>query len=480
MPSDLRTFLEDWSKEHPEEVVCIDKEISVKWETTCLHSALEKQGKHPILIFRNPRNVYGEITPHPLITNLLASRRRSAAALGMGPMEVASKYGERVLQKRDPKVIEKKDAPVKESIWKGNEINLHRFPVVWHHETDPGPYITAGVVTTVDPETETHNSALQRCWIKGRNKTGIYPTPTSHNWWNIQKYWMRGQDAPVAVWIGHHPAALLGAQVKAAYPQEHYSSMGGFLGEPLRLVPSETFGEKLLLPADAEVVIEGTIPREHWEAEGPFGEFPRYAGPQLPNPVIEVSCITSRRDAYWHDLSIGHLDATIPGMFPTESAIYEAIKRIIPEVLNVRRAPYAFNIYVQMRNTRPGLAKDVILAALPVYPMCAKYIFVFDEDIDIFDDRQILWALATRTQLDRDLIVVSGAPASPLDPSVPEYGVGTKAGIDCTMPAPPEPGLPPRFSPALSIPEETKNKVRLEDYLGDGKLDRILTEEAYW
>ena len=176
MPSDLRTFLEAWSREHPEEVVSIDKEISVKWETTFLQSALEKKGKHPILIFRKPRNAHGEITSHPLITNILASRRRSSAVLGFGPKEVAARYGERAACKRAPIVIERKAAPVKECIWKGSEVNLDRFPVVWHHEMDPGPYITAGVVTTTDPDSGLHNSSLQRCWIKARNKTGLYLT----------------------------------------------------------------------------------------------------------------------------------------------------------------------------------------------------------------------------------------------------------------------------------------------------------------
>ncbi len=480
MPSDLRTFLKEWSASHPEEVHTIGREICVKWETTFVQAALDKKGRHPILIFRNSRNFQGERTPHPLITNLFASRRRSAASLGMEPRNVAAQYGERVAKKIAPIVIDKSAAPVKQTISKGGEVNLHRFPIVWHHETDPGPYITAGVVTTVDPDSGISNSSLQRCWVKAPNRTGLYLTPTSHNFRNMQKHWARGEDAPVAVWIGHHPAALLGAQVKVPYPEEHFSRMGGLLGEPLRLVASETFGEKLLVPADAEVVIEGVIPRERWEAEGPFGEFPRYSGPQLPNPVIEVSCVTHRKDAYWHDLSIGHLDATIPGIFPTEAAIYEAIRRIIPDVLNVRRAPYGHNVYVQIKNTRPGLAKDVILAALPVYPLVCKYIFVFDEDIDIFEDTQILWALGTRTQLDKDMVVVPGSTASPLDPSVPEYGVGTKGGFDCTKPAPPEPGLPPRFSPNLTIPDEIGQRLRLDDYVDKKKLDEIQEEEVYW
>jgi 2,5-furandicarboxylate decarboxylase 1 len=282
----------------------------------------------------------------------------------------------------------------------------------------------------------------------------------------------------VAIWVGHHPAALVGAQVKLGYPDDHYRSIGGLLGEPLRLTPTETFGQDLLVPADAEVVIEGRIPREHFEAEGPFGEYPRYSGPQAPRPVIEVECVTFRKDAYWHDFAIGHLDASIPGTFSAEANIYQLLKKQVPEVVNVRRAPYGHNIYVQVRKVREGIVKNVILGAL--LPTISKYVFVFEEDVDIFDDSQILWAFGTRTQLDQDMIVVSGAAGSPLDPSSPEFGIGTKVGFDCTRPCPPEAGLPPLFSPVLSIPEEVSQGVKVEDHVSKTQLAKIMREEVYW
>jgi 2,5-furandicarboxylate decarboxylase 1 len=343
---------------------------------------------------------------------------------------------------------------------------------------DPGPYITAGVVTTIDPDTGVHNCSFQRCWVKGKNRTGVYPGSDSHNWLNISKHWARGDDAPVAVWVGHHPAALIGSQVKLGYPEDHYHSMGGLLGEPLRLTPTETFGESLLVPADAEVVIEGRIPREHYEAEGPFGEYPRYSGPQHPRPVIEVECVTFRRDAFWHDFGIGHLDASIPGTFSAEANIYQLLKKQVPEVLNVRRAPYGHNIYIQVKKVREGIVKNIILGAM--LPTITKYIFVFEEDIDIFDDSQILWAFATRTQLDRDLVVVPGSAGSPLDPSSPALGVTAKVGFDCTRPCAPEPGLPPLYSPVLSIPQEVADGVRVEDHVSAAQLGKVVREEVYW
>lgn len=478
MPKDLRTFIADWEERHPEDFVRSDAPIRVRWEVTALQAKLEREGKHPVLIFHRPFGLDGEVAPHRLITNLMASRRRSAAALGVGPREVALRYSERSLQVIPPIVVDPHEAPVKEIITRGDQVDLGRFPVVWHHEMDPGPYITAGNVTTIDPETGTHNSSFQRCWVKARNRTGLFPSFESHNWLNISKHWEAGKDAPVAIWVGHHPAALVGAQVKLGYPDDHYRSIGGLLGEPLRLTPTETFGRDLLVPADAEVVIEGRIPREHFEAEGPFGEYPRYSGPQAPRPVIEVECVTFRKDAYWHDFAIGHLDASIPGTFAAEANIYQLLKKQVPEVVNVRRAPYGHNIYIQVRKVREGIIKNVILGAL--LPAVSKYVFVFEEDVDIFDDSQILWAFGTRTQLDQDMIVVPGASGSPLDPSCSEFGLGTKVGFDCTRPCPPEAGLPPLFSPVLSIPEEVSRGVKVEDHISKEQLDKVTREEVYW
>src|SRR5208283_505757 len=107
---------------------------------------------------------------------------------------------------------------------------------------------------------------------------------------------------PVLVWIGYHATAISGGQSRLAYPESHYPAMGGVIGEPLRLVPSESFGEELMVLADAELVIEGYVPRDVFEAEGPFGEYPGYSGPQRLSNNIEVTSVTYRRDAVCHGI----------------------------------------------------------------------------------------------------------------------------------------------------------------------------------
>lgn len=476
MAKDLRTFLQGLELSHREEIVQIEREISSKWEVTAVQVKLEKQGKFPVIVCDNPRNAFGARTPYRLITNVLASRRRCAEAVGVSPTDVAREYLHKSGAKIPPVTISNKEAPVKEVIYSGDRVDLHQFPVVWHHSLDPGPYVTAGFFTTVDPKSGAPNCSLQRCWVKAKNKTGVFPNVGSHNWQNLMRWWQMGEDAPVAVWIGHHPGAYLGAQSygRIRYPESHYPYMGGLLEEPLRLVPSETFGDQLMVPADAEVVIEGISPKNRYETEGPFGERPGYTGGQRPNPVIEVKCITCRKDAYWQDILVGHPDNYTAGGFAIEGQVFERVQGSVPELLNVYAPPSAGcrdHVYIQVKKSRPGVGRDAALAAMQCTP---KHAFVFDDDVDIFDESRVLWAIATRSQWDRDLMLATGVKVSPLDPSVAGIpGIGTKAGLDCTKPAPPEPGMPQIYSPVNKVPEPVMDRIAVEDYISNGKLEVI-------
>ena len=479
MPKDLRSFLQNVGEKHPEEILRIQGRIQSKWEVTALQVQLENQGRFPLIIAEKATNVTGDPVPYRLITNVLASRRRCAEAIGVSPFQVAQEYSRKTQNKIAPVTLSREEAPVKEVVYHQEEVDLHQFPVVWHHALDPGPYVTAGFLTTVDPESGIPNCSIQRCWIKTRNRTGVFPHAGSHNWKNLLRWWERGEDAPVAMWVGHHPGAYLGGQShgRIGYPEDHYPLMGGLLEEPLRLVASETFGDQLLVPADAEVVIEGICPRDHYEAEGPFGERPGYTGAQRPSPVMEVTNVTCRKDAYWQDILVGHADNHLAGGFATECEAYEKIRAAVPELLNVY-APQSTgcrdHLYVQVKKTRPGIGRDAALAAIECRP---KHAFIFDDDIDIFDERKVLWAIATRSQWDRDLIVVSDHHVNPLDPSVPDTpGIGAKAALDCTRPAPPEPGMPQWYTPVNKVPDEVMEKVKLEDYISQDELDSIPIE----
>lgn len=476
MPKDLRTYLAELEQNHREAILRIKKPLRIAYEITALQRKLDSLRKYPVIIVERPVLDNGAESSFPVITNLTASRELCAEMLGINPRRVGMEYGARVAQRLQPIKVSREEAPVKEIKEMGEAVNLLKFPILTHNYMDPGPYIGTGFVTTYDPDTGIDNTALQRIWVKSPRRTGYWPAIVTHNMRNLDKWWARGEDMPVAVWIGHHPAGLSGAQSRLGYPESHYPAMGGVLGEQVRLVPTETFGDRLLVPADAEIVIEGYVPKDVFEAEGPFGEYPGYIGPQRPSQVIEVACVTYRKDAIYHGLGLGLADhLVLLGNFPLEARLYNIVKSVVPELLNVfvpisGRRNHA---YLQVKKTRPGIGKEVIMAALPVDSRL-KHIFVVDEDVDLFNESEVLWSVAYRSQWDKDLVIVKGAAVFPLDPSVSAPGnVGTRGGIDATCPPPIEPGLPRYYLMVNKSPDEVAARINVEDYVDSRQLEKF-------
>ncbi len=476
--ADLRSYLDDLERERPEVVLRVKRPLKVAYEITALQRKLDALQKYPVMIIERPVLDSGEESPFPVVTNLTASRELCAQALGLDHRRIAMDYSRRAAQRIEPVEVGRSEAPVKEVVITGEEVDLLRFPILTHNYMDPGPYIGTGFVCSYDPESGIDNCSIQRIWVKSPRRTGYWPAITSHSMQNLRKWWARGEDMPVAVWIGHHPAAICGAQSRLAYPESHYPAMGGVLGEPVKLVPSETFGSDLMVPADAEMVIEGYVPREVFEAEGPFGEYPGYIGPQRPSPVIEVTCVSHRRDALYHGIGVGLADHLVMlGNFPLEARIYSVVKSVLPELLNVfvpisgRRN----HVYLQVRKTRPGIGKEAIMAALPCDSRL-KHVFVVDEDVDLFNESEVLWSVAYRSQWDRDIVTVKGAAVFPLDPSVPAPGnIGTRGGIDATAPPPIGPGLPRYYQMVNKTPEQVEAAVKLEDFVDPDRLAKYPT-----
>lgn len=473
MAKDLRTYLEQMEREKPQAVLRIKKPLKVAYEITALQRKLDALKKFPVMIVERPILDDGQESPFPVVTNLTASRDLCAEVLGIDSRRVAMEYAAKVANRIDPIVVSRDDAPVKQVVEKGSEVNLLKFPILTHNYMDPGPYIGTGFVTCVDPDTGVDNTCLQRIWVKSPRRTGYWASVTSHSMQNINKWWGRGQDMPVAVWIGHHPAAIAGGQSRLGYPESHFPAMGGVMGEPLRLVPSETFGKDLMVPADAEMVIEGYVPKDVFEAEGPFGEYPGYIGPQRPSNIIEVAAVTYRRDAVYHGIGVGLADhLVLLGNFPLEARIYSVVKNVLPELMNVyvpisgRRN----HVYVQVKKTRPGIGKEAIMATLPCDSRI-KHVFVVDEDMDLFNESDVLWSVAYRSQWDKDLVMVKGAAVFPLDPSLPAPGnIGTRGGIDATAPPPIGIGLPKFYQMINKTPDEVAQAIKLQDYLDPEKL----------
>ena len=203
------------------------------------------------------------------------------------------------------------------------------------------------------------------------------------------------------------------------------------------------------VPADAEWIIEGHIdPRGYVEPEGPYGEFLGYYGEVKRNPVVTVTAITRRRDALFQTATIGgkrmgYTDSAQVVALRTEVTVWRALETAVREPLNVYATTAnggMFNVRIALRQRVPGEARNAILAAFACLGN-VKHVFVVDPDVDIFSDDEMDWALATRFQADRDLVVESGVRAVPLDPSLNGSRIGAKAGFDLTWPFGAEPRI---------------------------------------
>lgn len=435
-PAGARDGLSAWLTALGGKVLCVDQPMAVEYEVTALQHALDAEGRYPPVWVRRPRLPGGEISPFGLVANLTASRSLVCAALGLDDHRKAAAWWARRQQRRiEPVTVAPDAAPVHGHILDGDDVDLRLLPATVQHQGNPGPYLTAAHATTCDPETGIDNSAIQRCWLKDARRMSWFPYPNSHNARNMRAWHRRGEPCPVAFWIGHHPAASVAAQVKLGYPESHWPAAGGLIGEPLRLTPSLHFGGRLLVPADAEIVIEGLAHPGAAEPDGPFAEYTGFLGAAVDAPVCEVLSVSHRSGALLHDCGSGLADNLTPDNIAMEGKLFSLARAVSPRLANVHVPAQGrrFLALLQFDGALPGEVRDALAAVLAWRRV--KTAVALDADIDLFDPRQLNWALATRFQWDRDLIRVDGLSTSTLDPSLePGRRTAAKAGLDATLP----------------------------------------------
>jgi len=451
MAQDLRSFLDNIKRHRPEDVLVVSREVDPAFEITAITVKLEQEAKQrPILLFEKVKG-----TKFPVLTNLHAGRSRLAAAIHAEPEEMQRAYLRAMEKPIAPKTVEK--APVKDVIITGDKVDLYKLPQVWHHQDDAGPYITAAISFAKDPNSETWNCAYNRLMFKGRDKTSIHLTSAKHLWEYQRAAEAQEKSLPVAFAIGVHPAIALGCLAIGSIDEDERAIMGGLLGEPLELVKCET--SELFVPAQAEMILEGEILPHERTAEGPFGEFTGYSLGERQREVLHVRAITHRRNAIFQDITVGHFDHLMLSTTPIEANLYRAVRAMVPTV-KALRVPAPFTCYVSIEQRISGQAKNVILAVFGA-DLYMKRVVVVDHDVDIFNDRQINWAIATRCQPDRDIAIVTNTRGSDLDPSTKEDGNTAKWGIDATA----KPSLA-AFTPRHRIPSDVWQRIKIKEILG--------------
>jgi UbiD family decarboxylase len=451
MTQDLRSYLDLIKQNHPEDFLTVSREVDPAFEITGIAVKLEQEAKRrPILLFEKVKG-----TKYPVLTNLHAGRSRLAAAINAKPEEMQLAYLRAMENPILPKVVS--TAPVKEVVLTGGKIDLYKLPQILHHEEDAGAYITAAISFAKDPNSDTWNCAYNRLMIKGRDTTSIHLTLAKHLWEFQRAAEAQGKALPVAFAIGVHPAIALGCLAIGSIDEDERAIMGGLLGEPLEVVKCET--SDVLVPAHAEMILEGEILPHERTAEGPFGEFTGYSLGERQREVLKVRAITHRRDAIFQDITVGHLDHLMLSTTPIEANLYRAVRSMVPTVKAVR-VPAPFTCYVSIEQRISGQGKNAILAVLGA-DLYMKRVVVVDHDVDIFNDRQVNWAIATRCQPDRDIAVISNARGSDLDPSTKEDGYTSKWGVDATA----KPSLA-NFTPRHRVPKEVWQRINVKDFKG--------------
>lgn len=392
----------------------------------------------------------------PLAYNLLGDRRMVAIALGVSESEVPEAFRQGWERPISPETGAG-PAPSQEVVVEGDDADLGALPTVVHSAHDNGPYITAGMVLTNDLRTGRRNISFNRICPVGPREAGIRMMPPQHLGQIQARAEEDGQDLPVAVAIGMHPTTALGAASSPPLGQDELAIVGGLRGEPVRLVPGLTV--PIDVPAEAEFVIEGYIRCGVRAPEGPFGDFLHYYVPVMDNHRLRVTAITHRKDAIYRTMHAGSAeDVQVLGV-SREVAILQAVQATGADVAAVRLNPTILGAVVAIAPRYAGEGKSVAMAALAAYRWL-KYCVVVDPDVDVEDPGDVWWAVATRTALDRDAVVVPAAGGFPRD----EGGMhDSRLIVDATAPLDGSADFLRRVPPG-------DGRLRLEDFLSDGRL----------
>ncbi|WP_030484471.1 UbiD family decarboxylase [Nocardioides aequoreus] len=365
----------------------------------------------------------------PVISGLLSRRRWMAEAAGVEESELITAF-ERAC--REPVPCELVDsAPCHEVVHR--DVDLEKaLPIPTHNEHDSGAYITAGLLITRRPRTGVQNVSIHRLQVSGPDRLGALLLPR-HTMEFFREQESAGEDLEVAIVIGVDPLTLMASQAIVPVDHDELEISGALRGSPLPVVRCVT--NQVTVPADAEIVLEGRLLADVREEEGPFGEFPQYYGERAQRHVIQLDAITHREDPLYHTIVGGGREHLLLGGIPREASFLSHLRLSFPCVRDLHLSQGGtrrYHLYVQVADPQAGEAKNVGLAALGTH-YDIKHVTVVDTDVDVHNPTEVEWAVATRFQADRDLLVVPGTQGSKLDPSTAD-GFGAKMVLDATVP----------------------------------------------
>lgn len=423
--TDLRQFIQ--LLELDDELLRIDDEVELKFDIAgYIRNTSDVEG--PALIFEN---VIGHSMP--VVGGLYSSRRLMLKAMETTEERAVNHYLDAMQNLSEPRLVD--SGPCKEVIKLGKQASLAELPIPVHSELDSGPFITAGVAISKDVEDGGKNASIYRFEQQGERQLGVLSPIPHHLGLQYQKAEAQSRPLEVAIALGVSPGVLICTQWEAAYGVDELTLAGALQGQPLEVVKCETVD--LEVPATAEIIIEGKMHPDKRQMEGPFGEYTGYYTAAYPKPYLEITAITHRQDAIFHTALTGlpTTDNHVLKMIPMEASCFAFLKQRFPGVKKVHfhgAGGVGLLGIVAMQQHTKYEARNMLATMLSAHG--TKVVIVVDEDVDVFDLDKVMWAVCTRSQADKDLIIIPRTAAFQLDPSAPELGVLTTMGIDATRP----------------------------------------------
>jgi len=426
----------------------VRQEVSTDFEISAgIRHSSDRDG--PAWLFENIKGYPG----WRVAAGLFATKRLLAAALRCREEELGDRMSSWEGHEKEPVLVD--TAPCQEIVWTGDDVDVGKLPVCLHSEHDAGRYVTAALQIGKNPHTGRRNVSIHRMLVMDRDLLSLWAPADHHLGRSILDAEALGRGLEVASFLGAHPLVQLGSQARVPMGVDEFAVAGALRGKPVELVRCKTIDAEV--PADCEVVIEGvTIPGRR-VADGPFAEYPGTYSETKQGPCLRVTAITMRRSPIYQTALTGMPMTENHWMVQhlNEAAVRKEVTKIVPEVVAINVTPGGsarHHVVVSLRKKHDAESRNVILALLAPPGLGIKRVVVVDDDIDVFDPSDVEWAINTRVQPDRDIIIVPNMNSSTLDPSAPAPRTTGKWGIDATMPLGDQSGYRKAYVPGQEKP----------------------------
>lgn len=403
------------------DIVHIHREVEPKHELAAVTQVVGQRIGKPILF----HNVKG--TKFPVLTSIYSTRDLIAGVLNINPGDFCRKW-----TKLTNTTAPEGWKPLTQASPNDNDYfdcKLSDLPLITYSERDGAPYFTSAIFIAKEPETGVGNLSFHRSMYVSDTELRCRLAPRHHLTLYHEKAEKMGKPLEAAMLIGPPATAFLTAAAPIPYDEDELEVAARLAGKPIAMRKCKHID--LMVPADTEIVIEGRFLPNERRAEGPFGEFMGYYVPVGNNAVFEVLGVTCQKDAIFHSILCGSPEEVLTLELSVSAKIYERINAVLPGIVDVTCLPFVLHSVVKIKQQYEGHARQVLMAVMGAEPTWAKMVTVVDEDVNIYDLNDVMWAVLTRSRPDKDYITIPDTPTFYRDPHKDHWG---RIGIDATAP----------------------------------------------